>query len=105
MSSPRHRFRNRCALIALLAALGAAPARADLTLRLEDYVKAPKTGATGSASDPLTFSNAGYLARLNFLAEEPRLNEPVGGRNRMFVNDLNGPLYILDKSTKQFTTY
>jgi glucose/arabinose dehydrogenase len=40
----------------------------------------------------------GELARVNFLREEP------GGR-RFFVNDLNGPLYILDKKTKQFTTY
>ena len=40
----------------------------------------------------------GQLARVNFLREEP------GGR-RFFVNDLNGPLYILDKKTKQFTTY
>jgi hypothetical protein len=35
---------------------------------------------------------------VNFLREEP------GGR-RFFVNDLNGPLYILDQKTRQFTTY
>ena len=35
---------------------------------------------------------------MNFLREEP------GGR-RFFVNDLNGPLYILDKESKRFTTY
>ena len=35
---------------------------------------------------------------MNFLRDEP------GGR-RFFVNDLNGPLYILDKQTKTFTTY
>ena len=40
----------------------------------------------------------GLLARVNFLRDEP------GGR-RFFVNDLNGPLYILDKQTKTFTTY
>ena len=40
----------------------------------------------------------GQLARVNFLRDEP------GGR-RFFVNDLNGPLYILDKQTKQFTVY
>ena len=28
-----------------------------------------------------------------------------GGASRFFVNDLNGPLYILDKKTKTFTTY
>src|SRR5262245_58580607 len=40
----------------------------------------------------------GLLARVNFLRDEP------GGR-RFFVNDLNGPLYILDKQKKTFTTY
>ncbi len=35
---------------------------------------------------------------MNFLRDEP------GGR-RFFVNDLNGPLYIVDKQTKRFTTY
>ena len=35
----------------------------------------------------------GLLARVNFLRDEP------GGR-RFFVNDLNGPLYILDKQTQ-----
>lgn len=75
-------------------------AQADITLRLADYATAPKTGATGSVSDPITFSNSAYLARINFMAEEPG-----GGRNRFFVNDLNGPLYILDKTTKSFTEY
>jgi hypothetical protein len=41
----------------------------------------------------------GMLARINSLREEP------GGAKRFFINDLNGPLYILDKSTKTFTTY
>jgi hypothetical protein len=48
--------------------------------------------------DPGGENTRGELARVNFLRDEP------GGR-RFFVNDLNGPLYILDKQTKQFTTY
>ena len=32
------------------------------------------------------------------------MRDEPGGR-RFFVNDLNGPLYILDKQTKTFTTY
>ena len=40
----------------------------------------------------------GQLARVNVLHDEP------GGR-RFFVNDLNGPLYILDKQTRKFTVY
>src|SRR5262249_16230563 len=45
-------------------------------------------------------NSAGLLARINFLREEPG-----GGRRRLFVNDLNGPLYILDKETKKTFTY
>lgn len=81
--------------VSILAAW-AATARAELTLRIADYATAPMTGVT-SASIP--WANAGYLARVNFLAEEP------GGGDRFFVNDLNGPLYILDKQTKQTTQY
>ena len=54
-------------------------------------VLTPSTDKTGATE--------GLLARVNSLREEP------GGANRFFVNDLNGPLYILDKSTKAFTTY
>ena len=58
------------------------------TLELADYVQMPITGdITGDR-------HAGELARVNFLRDEP------GGR-RFFVNDLNGPLYILDKQTKR----
>jgi mono/diheme cytochrome c family protein len=62
------------------------------TLQLEDYVQMPITG------EPDGEATRGELARVNFMREEP------GGR-RFFVNDLNGPLYILDKQTKRFTTY
>jgi mono/diheme cytochrome c family protein len=65
---------------------------AEHTLALSDYVQMPMTG------DPAGDLTRGLLARVNFLRDEP------GGR-RFFVNDLNGPLYILDKQTKRFTTY
>src|SRR5262245_34210180 len=39
------------------------------------------------------------LARINSVREEP------GGAGRLFVNDLNGPLYIVDKATRRVTTY
>ena len=41
----------------------------------------------------------GMLARVNSFREEP------GGTGRVFVHDLNGPLYILDKKSKALTTY
>jgi mono/diheme cytochrome c family protein len=62
------------------------------TLQLADFAQMPITGEIGGEN------TRGQLARVNFLRDEP------GGR-RFFVNDLNGPLYILDKQTKQFTTY
>ena len=66
------------------------------TLFIEDYATMPITGSTAF---PSSTANSAYLARANFMAEEP------GGGDRFFVNDLNGPLYTLDKSTRQFTPY
>ena len=63
-----------------------------LALELQEYVQMPITGELDGQN------TRGQLARVNFLREEP------GGR-RFFVNDLNGPLYIVDKQTKTFTTY
>ena len=63
-----------------------------LTLELADYAPMPITGELDGQN------TRGQLARVNFLRDEP------GGR-RFFVNDLNGPLYIVDKQTKTFTTY
>ena len=76
----------------ILAATLAAQPPSRLTLELADYALMPITGE-------LTGQNTrGQLARVNFLRDEP------GGR-RFFVNDLNGPLYIVDKRTKAFATY
>src|SRR6186713_1334226 len=65
---------------------------AGMALELEDYAALPITGELEGQN------TRGQLARVNFLRDEP------GGR-RFFVNDLNGPLYILDKQNKTFTTY
>jgi mono/diheme cytochrome c family protein len=80
-----------------VAAAAAAPAPAapdapSRKLELTDYVQMPIT-ADNSADN-----TRAQLARVNFMREEP------GGR-RFFINDLNGPLYIFDKASKQFTTY
>jgi len=66
------------------------PAR---SLEVADYVELPVTGDKSS-----TNLINGQLARGSILRDEP------GGR-RFFVTDLNGPLYILDKQTKQLTPY
>jgi mono/diheme cytochrome c family protein/glucose/arabinose dehydrogenase len=75
--------------IAPATAADPAPRR---TLELADYVRMPIT------ADNNGDNTRAQLARVNFMRDEP------GGR-RFFVNDLNGPLYILDKKTRQFTTY
>ncbi len=81
-------------LVAIVASFQAATACAQLTtLRVEDYATLPMTGVVNGASNPA------YLARVNFLADDP------SGANRLFVNDLNGPLYMLDKTTRSFTQY
>ena len=70
----------------------AAPAARRKTLEFADYIQMPITGELGGEN------TRGQLARVNFLREEP------GGR-RFFVNDHNGPLYILDRKTRQVTSY
>lgn len=78
-----------CALVRLLA-LQSPPPR--LALELQDYAALPIT------ADNTNANTRAQLARVNNLRDEP------GGR-RFFVNDLNGRLYLLDKQTRQFTTY
>src|SRR5271170_3558917 len=67
----------------------------ELTIQVQDYATMPITDTAAGKG-----MNAVYVSRVNFLREEPG-----GHRHRLFVNDLNGPLYILDKKTKAFTTY
>src|SRR4029078_3611776 len=59
------------------------------TLELGDFVAMPMTGLVdGKGTNDL------LLSRVNTLREE------VGGARRLFISDLNGPLYILDKDSK-----
>jgi glucose/sorbosone dehydrogenase len=79
---------------AALPALWAAAGSTSLTLDIKDYAAMPITGRVDGKGQ-----TDGMLARVNSLREEP------GGANRFFVNDLNGPLYVLDKRTRAFTIY
>lgn len=92
-------MRNPFPLLARLASLLALPAalcaQHTLVLRLQDYATVPLSGQFVGSTD-----NSIYAARVNFLREEPG-----GNPERFFVNDLNGKLYILDRTTRQFTTY
>jgi Glucose / Sorbosone dehydrogenase len=68
-------------------------ANTEWALQLTDFAALPITGSPDGAGN-----NAGSLARINFLREEP-------STRRFFVNDLTGPLYILDRKTKHATKY
>jgi len=73
---------------------GAVSSSPNLTLELGDYAAMPITGKLDGKGQ-----TDNLLARENSLHEEP------GRTDRFFINDLNGPIYILDKATKRFTTY
>src|SRR5437667_4384557 len=87
------RLRIACLTLAVSASwLSTAVAQA--TLEIKDFVVMPMTGKVDGRG-----SNELLLARVNTLREE------VGGAKRLFISDLNGPLYILDKDTKKFSLY
>src|SRR6476646_10305591 len=89
----------RIAGAAILAAgVIASAASAPVTLEIADFVPLPITGLVDGKGQ-----TDGMLARVNSLREEP--SAAAGGATRLFLNDLNGPLYILDKTTKSFSTY
>jgi hypothetical protein len=67
---------------------------AQWSLQIADFAALPITGLPDG-----TGNNAGSLARVNVMREEP---SPAG---RLFVNDLTGPLYILDRQTRKATAY
>ena len=83
-------------VLVLVAAAGvvAAPPTGPLTLELQDFAALPITGNIEGAGQV-----DGMLARVNSVREEP------GGTGRLFVVDMNGPIYILDKKTKARATY
>jgi len=57
-----------------------------LSVVVRDFVQMPQTGGSPRA-------------RINFLREEP------GGADRLFVNDLRGDLYTIDKTSQAVSTY
>ena len=82
-------------IVALVAFPGIVPcASAQVTLDIRDYVEAPMTGLPdGKGTNDL------LLARINTMREE------TGGAKRLFISDLNGPLYIIDTATKKVSEY
>ncbi len=69
---------------------------------LEDYASLPLSSrTTGAYPPPINYAN--QLGRVNFLRAEPT-NAPLAA-TRLFVCDLNRNLYILNRTSKVFTTY
>src|SRR5947209_19586460 len=85
--------RLRMASLAL-AVSASSTAFAQATLEIKDFVVMPMTGKVDGKGN-----NEVLLSRVNTLREE------VGGAKRLFISDLNGPLYIFDKDAKAFTVY
>jgi hypothetical protein len=85
----------RTACIALaLSGIGIPDVSAQVALEIKDFVVTPITGSVSGKA-----SNDVLLSRVNTLREE------AGGARRLFISDLNGPLYIFDKATKKFVVY
>jgi hypothetical protein len=82
-------------LFAVACILTGAPEPPQITLEVKDYAKMPITGKVDGKGQ-----QDGLLARVNFLREEPG-----GGKGRFFLNDLNGPLYMLNQTSRQLVTY
>jgi hypothetical protein len=81
------------AALVVAALAGSLGAQSPEALVVQDFITMPMTGA------PTGANNVGSLARVNVMREEP------GGTGRLFVNDLNGPFYIVDKRTRTVATY
>ena len=82
--------------LAWVAAIAAPPTgeEAVSSIEIEDFATLPVTGnpeGTGQVD--------GMLARVNSVRGEP------GGTGRLFIPDMNGPVYLLDTKTKVVATY
>ncbi|HUP39354.1 MAG TPA: hypothetical protein VM115_04485, partial [Vicinamibacterales bacterium] len=69
--------------LAVLSLTAVAHAQQTLTLEIKDFASVPITGLPVGKT-----SNEVLLSRVNAIREEP------GGADRLFVVDMNGPVYI-----------
>ena len=93
MMAVTRRTRPSVVAAVAVAVAGAVAAQSQDALVIQDLVALPITGS------PTGEGNVGSLARVSMMREEP------GGTGRLFINDLNGPFYILDRNTRALTTY
>ncbi|HWF13777.1 MAG TPA: hypothetical protein VG272_08590, partial [Candidatus Acidoferrales bacterium] len=71
------------------------------TVMLEDYANPPLSSATHGGDTATEINYKGQLGRVTALRAEPA-NAPLAA-SRVFVDDQNGTLYIMDTATKKFT--
>jgi hypothetical protein len=76
--------------------------REDLAIVLQDYARVPLSSRTDGAYPP-SIDYSDQLSRVSVLRYEPGTAGQFA--NRVFVADLNRNLYIVDTTTRAFTTY
>jgi len=97
-----------CCLAAVPAAFAQYPTQSQVSkdgtaVMLEDYANPPLSSATHGGANSTAIDFKGQLGRITSLRPEPA-NAPLAA-SRIFVNDQNGTLYILETATKKFTPY
>jgi hypothetical protein len=97
-----------CFLAAVPAALAQYPTQSQVSkdgtaVMLEDYANPPLSSSTHGGANSTAIDYKGQLGRINTLRPEPA-NAPLAA-SRIFVDDQNGTLYILETATKKFTPY
>ncbi len=97
-----------CILAAAPAAFAQYPATFQITkdgtaVMLEDYANPPLSSATHGGANSAAIDYKGQLGRITALRLEPA-SAPLAA-SRIFVDDQNGTLYILDTASKKFTPY
>ncbi len=106
------RFAGFALLSGILAAAPAAFAQYPSTFQitkdgtavmLEDYANPPLSSPTHGGANSTAIDYKAQLGRVTALRPEPA-NAPLAA-SRIFVNDQNGTLYILETATKKFIPY
>jgi hypothetical protein len=97
-----------CCFAAVPAAFAQYPTQSQVSkdgtaVMLEDYANPPLSSATHGGANSTAIDFKGQLGRITSLRPEPA-NAPLAA-SRIFVNDQNGTLYILETATKKFTPY
>jgi hypothetical protein len=97
-----------CFLVAVPVAFAQYPTQSQVSkdgtaVMLEDYANPPLSSATHGGANSTAIDYKAQLGRINTLRPEPA-NAPLAA-SRIFVDDQNGTLYILETATKKFTPY